>query len=341
MVYRGPRRKGVRYSGRTRTPGPSGETLDLFTRVFPARTCSAGVFKRHKQIDRPCLLGYIDKCSAPCVGRVSAERHREIVRTSATSCPARPTGSRRELEQRMNAAAEKLDFERAARLRDDLGALNGRWRSRRWCSVTVPTPTWWLSRRRAGSGGASLSRPRRPGARPAGLDRRKVGRSWGFRRGVDHANCEKKAASTALALMFAYAEDLELTDQMSRLAREELRHYEQVAKLIGTLEDRAAAAGAGPLCGAPAAPGRESRAAARGRSDDLRRVHRGALVRALRGAGSGDRRAAGGIVPAACTKPKRGTTSCIWIWRGARPRARRGIDLDGADRGSSRRSRRS
>jgi tRNA-(ms[2]io[6]A)-hydroxylase len=53
---------------------------------------------------------------------------------------------------------------------------------------------------------------------------------------IDHANCEKKAASTALALMFAYAEDLELTDQMSRLAREELRHYEQVAKMIGALK---------------------------------------------------------------------------------------------------------
>jgi tRNA-(ms[2]io[6]A)-hydroxylase len=53
---------------------------------------------------------------------------------------------------------------------------------------------------------------------------------------IDHANCEKKAASTALALMFAYAEDLELTDKMSRLAREELRHYEQVAKMLGTLK---------------------------------------------------------------------------------------------------------
>jgi tRNA-(ms[2]io[6]A)-hydroxylase len=53
---------------------------------------------------------------------------------------------------------------------------------------------------------------------------------------IDHANCEKKAASTALALMFAYAEDLELADQMSRLAREELRHYEQVAKLIRALK---------------------------------------------------------------------------------------------------------
>jgi tRNA 2-(methylsulfanyl)-N6-isopentenyladenosine37 hydroxylase len=52
---------------------------------------------------------------------------------------------------------------------------------------------------------------------------------------IDHANCEKKAASTAVALMFAYGEDLDLTDQMSRLAREELRHYEQVAKLIGAL----------------------------------------------------------------------------------------------------------
>jgi tRNA-(ms[2]io[6]A)-hydroxylase len=52
---------------------------------------------------------------------------------------------------------------------------------------------------------------------------------------IDHANCEKKAASTALALMFAYAEDLELGARMSRLAREELRHYEQVAKLIRTL----------------------------------------------------------------------------------------------------------
>jgi tRNA 2-(methylsulfanyl)-N6-isopentenyladenosine37 hydroxylase len=53
---------------------------------------------------------------------------------------------------------------------------------------------------------------------------------------IDHANCEKKAASTALALMFAYAEDLELADKMSRLAREELRHYEQVVKLVRALK---------------------------------------------------------------------------------------------------------
>jgi tRNA-(ms[2]io[6]A)-hydroxylase len=53
---------------------------------------------------------------------------------------------------------------------------------------------------------------------------------------IDHANCEKKAASTALSLMFAYAEDLDLAAKMSRLAREELRHYEQVAKMMGVLK---------------------------------------------------------------------------------------------------------
>jgi excinuclease ABC subunit C len=75
MVYRGPRRKGVRHFGPYSHAWAIRETLDLLTRVFPARSCSAGVFKRPKQIDRPCLLGYIDKCSAPCIGRVSPEQH--------------------------------------------------------------------------------------------------------------------------------------------------------------------------------------------------------------------------------------------------------------------------
>ena len=73
-VYRGPRRKGVRYFGPYAHAWAIRETLDLLLRVFPARTCSAGVFKRHGQIGRPCLLGYIDKCSAPCVGRVDRRR---------------------------------------------------------------------------------------------------------------------------------------------------------------------------------------------------------------------------------------------------------------------------
>ena len=123
MVYRGPRRKGVRYFGPYSHAWAIRETLDLLTRVFPARTCSAGVFKRHSQIERPCLLGYIDKCSAPCVGRVSAEQHREIVGNFCDFLSGRTDRFARALERQMTAAAEELDFERAARLRDDLGAL--------------------------------------------------------------------------------------------------------------------------------------------------------------------------------------------------------------------------
>ncbi|UKN41855.1 excinuclease ABC subunit C [Mycobacterium lepromatosis] len=123
MVYRGPRRKGVRYFGPYSHAWAIRETLDLLTRVFPARTCSAGVFKRHKQIDRPCLLGYIDKCAAPCVGRVGAEQHRQIVADFCDFLSGKTDRYARDLEQQMNVAAEQLDFERAARLRDDFFAL--------------------------------------------------------------------------------------------------------------------------------------------------------------------------------------------------------------------------
>jgi excinuclease ABC subunit C len=122
-VYRGPRRKGVRYFGPYAHAWAIRETLDLLLRVFPARTCSAGVFRRHGQIGRPCLLGYIDKCSAPCVGRVSAEEHRRIVDDFVEFLSGRTDRMVRELERRMAEASEALEFERAARLRDDIGAL--------------------------------------------------------------------------------------------------------------------------------------------------------------------------------------------------------------------------
>ncbi len=123
MVYRGPRRKGVRYFGPYSHAWAIRETLDLLTRVFPARTCSAGVFKRHSQIDRPCLLGYIDKCAAPCVGRVSADEHRRIVLDFCDFLAGKTDRLIREMELQMNAAATQLDFERAARLRDNIGAM--------------------------------------------------------------------------------------------------------------------------------------------------------------------------------------------------------------------------
>ncbi|MHA6782577.1 excinuclease ABC subunit UvrC [Pseudonocardia saturnea] len=122
-VYRGPRKKGVRYFGPYAHAWAIRETLDLLLRVFPARTCSAGVFRRHGQIGRPCLLGYIDKCSAPCVGRVTADEHRDIVDDFCDFLAGRTDHLVRQLERRMAQASEGLEFERAARLRDDIGAL--------------------------------------------------------------------------------------------------------------------------------------------------------------------------------------------------------------------------
>ncbi|MBJ8337452.1 excinuclease ABC subunit UvrC [Antrihabitans sp. YC3-6] len=123
FVYRGARRKGVRYFGPYAHAWAIRETLDLLLRVFPARTCSAGVFKRHKQIRRPCLLGYIDKCSAPCIGRVSAAEHRDIVDDFCDFLAGHTDRLVRQIEKRMQEAADELDFETAARLRDDVGAL--------------------------------------------------------------------------------------------------------------------------------------------------------------------------------------------------------------------------
>jgi len=123
FVYRGPRRKGVRYFGPYAHAWAIRETLDTLLRVFPARTCSAGVFKRHSQIGRPCLLGYIDKCSAPCVGKVSEAEHRRTVEDFCDFLAGRTDKLVRHLEREMAVASAEFDFERAARLRDDAGAL--------------------------------------------------------------------------------------------------------------------------------------------------------------------------------------------------------------------------
>jgi excinuclease ABC subunit C len=123
QVMRGPKKKGVRYFGPYAHAWAIRETLDTLTRVFPARTCSNGVFKRAGQIGRPCLLGYIGKCAAPCVGRVSAEEHRQIVDDFCDFMAGRTESMVKRLEREMAAAAEGMEYEKAARLRDDLGAL--------------------------------------------------------------------------------------------------------------------------------------------------------------------------------------------------------------------------
>jgi excinuclease ABC subunit C len=87
------------------------------------RSCSNGVFKRSAQIGRPCLLGYIDKCSAPCVGQISEEDHRRIVDDFCDFMGGQTKPFMARIRREMYAASEALDFEKAARLRDDLGAM--------------------------------------------------------------------------------------------------------------------------------------------------------------------------------------------------------------------------
>ncbi|MFJ4199264.1 excinuclease ABC subunit UvrC [Streptomyces sviceus] len=123
QVMRGHKRKGVRYFGPYGHAWAIRDTVDLLLRVFPVRTCSAGVFKNAARTGRPCLLGYIGKCSAPCVGRVSADEHRDLAEEFCDFMAGRTGTYIRRLEKQMTDAAEEMEYERAARLRDDIGAL--------------------------------------------------------------------------------------------------------------------------------------------------------------------------------------------------------------------------
>jgi excinuclease ABC subunit C len=123
QVMRGHKKKGVRYFGPYAHAWAIRDTVDLLLRVFPVRTCSAGVFKNAARTDRPCLLGYIGKCSAPCVGRISADDHWDLADEFCDFMTGRTGTYLRRLEKQMTAAAEELEYERAARLRDDIEAL--------------------------------------------------------------------------------------------------------------------------------------------------------------------------------------------------------------------------
>jgi excinuclease ABC subunit C len=123
QVTRGPHKKGTVYFGPYSHAWAIRETLDLLLRVFPARTCSQAVFRRAERTGRPCLLGYIGKCSAPCVGWVSEQQHRTIVEDFCEFMSGQTRPLIRRLEREMAEASDALDFERAARLRDDLSAV--------------------------------------------------------------------------------------------------------------------------------------------------------------------------------------------------------------------------
>ena len=122
-VGRGPKKKGTRYFGPYSHAWAIRETVDLVLRVFPMRSCRPGVFKNHRQLGRPCLLGYIGKCAAPCVGRVSPEEHRRIVDDFCQFMSGQAGPMLKRLEAEMQRASDELEFERAARIRDDIGAL--------------------------------------------------------------------------------------------------------------------------------------------------------------------------------------------------------------------------
>ncbi|WP_322612302.1 excinuclease ABC subunit UvrC [Dermacoccus abyssi] len=123
QVMRGRKKPGTRYFGPFTHAWAIRDTLDQLMRVFPMRTCSAGVYRRAESSGRPCLLGYIDKCSAPCVGNVTHEEHRAIAEDFCAFMAGDSARFTRDIERRMKAASAELDFEQAARLRDDLGAL--------------------------------------------------------------------------------------------------------------------------------------------------------------------------------------------------------------------------
>ncbi len=123
MVLRGKKRKGVRYFGPFAHAYAIRETLDLLLRTFPVRTCSQGVFDRCRRINRPCLFYDIGKCAAPCVGHVDKNQHRGIAEDLVTFLEGRFEPVLERLHTDMNAASDGMEYERAARLRDQLASV--------------------------------------------------------------------------------------------------------------------------------------------------------------------------------------------------------------------------
>ncbi|MCD4557166.1 excinuclease ABC subunit UvrC [Schaalia sp. lx-100] len=122
-VTRDAKKKGERYFGPYTHVWAIRESIDHLLRVYPVRTCSAGVFRRAQAQRRACLLADIGKCSAPCVGRITEEKHMQLARELCQFLDGRTGPVIRHLENEMRHASEHLEFERAARLRDDITAL--------------------------------------------------------------------------------------------------------------------------------------------------------------------------------------------------------------------------
>ena len=123
FVGRGAKRKGNRYFGPYAQAWAIRETIDTLLGVFPMRSCTNGVFNSARASGRPCLLGYIGKCAAPCVGRIDAEDHRELVEDVCDFLAGKTAALTRRVRQQMEQAAAAMEYEKAAVLRDRLVAL--------------------------------------------------------------------------------------------------------------------------------------------------------------------------------------------------------------------------
>src|SRR5690349_9050190 len=123
MVMRGQKRKGVRYFGPFAHAYAIRETLDLLLRTFPIRTCTKSKFDRHHRLGRPCLYAHIEKCAAPCVGDIDHEEYGKLVGELLQFLDGDTDPITKRLEQRMRDASDHLEFERAARLRDQLASV--------------------------------------------------------------------------------------------------------------------------------------------------------------------------------------------------------------------------
>ena len=120
---RGTKRKGTRYFGPYGHAWAIRETLDLLLRTFPIRTCSDNKLGRHERLGRPCLLFHIEKCSGPCVGEINEEDYDRLVQELVDFLDGDTDAVVKRLEVEMGEASDELEFERAARLRDRLGAV--------------------------------------------------------------------------------------------------------------------------------------------------------------------------------------------------------------------------
>jgi excinuclease ABC subunit C len=123
FVYRGDKRKGVTYFGPYVQAWAIRDSLDHLLRVFPVRSCTSGVFRNAKSSGRPCLLAHIDRCSAPCVGKIDESGHRDLVKQFMSFMSGNSKEIMTDIARRMNEASSSQDYEQASVLRDDLAAL--------------------------------------------------------------------------------------------------------------------------------------------------------------------------------------------------------------------------